>query len=119
MDGRSLLPLLKGKRPEWSSSRAIGTYFAINYPGFIRSCEWVGYRTPQLSVTEHLQLPEPGGDTCVPASEFELYDLADDPFELQNLALPSGRQVKRLGRISRCSGVEGRDPRLRGRPYCE
>ncbi len=119
MDGRSLLPLLEGRRPGWTGSRAIGTYFAVNYDAYVRSCEWVGFRTPELSLTEHLQLPAPGSDLCEPASEYELYDLEQDPFQLENLATPSGRQVKRLQRIARCSGIPRRDPRLRGRPYCE
>ena len=119
MDGRSLVPLLKGRKPGWSGSRAIATSFAINAPAYRRSCEWVGFRTPNVKLTEHLQLPVPGGTTCEPSSEYELYDLGSDPFELENLATPSKRQVKRLDRLSRCSGIRHRDPRKRHRPYCE
>jgi hypothetical protein len=119
MDGRSLLSLLRGRSPDWTRSRAIATSFSLNGPSYRLSCEWVGLRTPRASLTEHLQLPAPGGDACAPASEYERYDLLADPFQLENVADPSARQIERLDRLARCSGIRGRDPRLRGRPYCE
>ena len=55
----------------------------------------------------------------------ELYDLADDPFELENLAgeasaggLVSGL-AGRLDRLRNCAGIAGRDQPVEGQPFCE
>ncbi len=122
MDGRSLVPLLQGRDPSWTADRAIETSFDIGSPTYKRSCRWEGYRTPVESVTEHLLLPEVGGRNCEPASFFETYDLPADPFELANSTAstaPSADVEHRLDRLSRCSGIKGRDKRRHSTPFCE
>ncbi len=118
LDGRSLLPLLRGAEPGWAEQRALMTSFSINAKAFPRSCTWDGFRTPALSLTEHLELPEPGGKLCQPAAEYEVYDLAQDPFQLGSLD-PAAADVERLQLLQRCSGIKGRDKRLKSRPFCE
>ena len=67
VDGRSFLPLLEGEA-EWRSDFLIEHYQAVNIPSYcgVRSREWlyVAYDT----------------------GEEELYDLIEDPYELENLA---------------------------------
>lgn len=118
MDGRSLVPVLRGRRPDWTEGRAILTSFDINAEAYTRSCVWAGLRTPKLSMIEHLSLPDPETDECVPSSEYELYSLERDPLQLQNLGTDA-RLARRLDRLRRCSGIEGRDPKREGVPYCE
>jgi hypothetical protein len=55
----------------------------------------------------------------------ELYNLADDPFELENLAgeaSPGGLEsglARRLNRLRNCAGIAGRDRPVEGQPFCE
>ena len=67
VDGRSLLPLFRSE-PEWRSDFLIEHLQAVNIPSYcgVRSREWlyVAYDT----------------------GEEELYDLMEDPYELENLA---------------------------------
>ena len=63
--------------------------------------------------------PEPGGVLCRPAAEYEVYDLAADPFQLENLQPPPEDEIERLQTLQRCSGIRGRDPELKSRPFCE
>jgi N-acetylglucosamine-6-sulfatase len=118
LDGRSLVPLLRGKEPAWSRDRAILTSFAINSQTYLRSCLWSGLRTPKLSFIRHLQLPDPETNECVAANEYELYNLQQDPLQLENLGADA-RLAERLDRLGRCSGIKGRDPRIPGAPFCE
>lgn len=119
MDGRSLLPLLRGRSPEWTDERAIRTGFAINFGSYGRSCTWDGLRTPETMLVNHVSLPAPGTSKCAPANQYELYDLAADPFELESIAPVPGELRARLDRLRRCAGVRGRDKPLARRPFCE
>ncbi len=120
LDGRSLVPLLKGRSPKWTKSRAINLAFDINRKEHGLSCTWSGYRTPDEMVTLHSSLPNPvDNQTCEPAHEAEAYDLDRDPYELDNAGTLTGAQAKRLGRLDRCSGIKGRDKKLKRVPFCE
>lgn len=119
MDGRSLLPLLRGKGRGWTRSRAIGTSFSINFSAYRRSCRWAGLRTPGTMLVNHLVLPAPDSSDCRRADEYELYDLESDPFQLESAAAVPDELARRLDRLRRCSGIEGRDRPLRRRPFCE
>lgn len=119
MDGRSLISILRGRQPRWSKRRAIRTSFSINFGVYGRSCEWDGLRTPVKSLIEHTSLPGPGSNDCEPVSEFESYDLVADPYQLDGDRPVSRREAKRLSRLTRCSGIEGRDRRLKKTPFCE
>jgi N-acetylglucosamine-6-sulfatase len=119
MDGRSLLPLLRGRDPDWSGRRAIRAGFAINSDAYKRSCEWAGLRTPSRMLVHHVSLPEPGGTTCREADEYEHYELGSDPWQLAgDRPIPPGLE-RRLDRLRRCSGIRGRDDFIAGKPFCE
>lgn len=119
MDGRSLVPLLRGRAPRWVEDRAILTAFSVNADAYKRSCRWDGLRTPERVLVHHLILPEPGGLECRPADEYEYYDLAADPNQLQGDGPVPLRLAARLDRLRRCSGIRGRDPRRAKTPFCE
>lgn len=72
MQGRSLLPLLKGGAADWRKSFLI-EYFAEEQ--FPRTPAWQGVRTPRWKFTHYPDLQ--GMD--------ELYDLQADPYEMKNL----------------------------------
>ena len=115
LDGRSLVPLLRGRRPPWSEDRAIRTSFAVGRGTFF-SCAWDGYWTPTESVALHTSLPESG--QCAPASVWEAYDLTADPFQLE-AAQPTAAQRRRFQKLRACTGIRGRDPALARRTFCE
>jgi arylsulfatase A-like enzyme len=130
LDGRSLLPLLRGRRPPWAHRRGL-----LVQIGSIREC---GVPAPHpggletfydaIRTRRHLYVELRGIDrdtgACDPL-ERELYDLARDPFQLRNraaapaLARARGGLAARLGALRACAGVAGRDPQAPGRPYCE
>jgi N-acetylglucosamine-6-sulfatase len=119
MDGRSLLPLLRGRDPDWSGRRAIRTGFSINTGAYKLSCEWVGLRTPSRMLVRHVSLPEPGGTACREADEYEHYDLGSDPWQLTGDRPIPPNLKRRLDRLRRCSGIRGRDGFVAGKPFCE
>jgi N-acetylglucosamine-6-sulfatase len=74
MDGRSLVPLLRGAAPKWRASFLIEYYSDTVFPRMQR----MGYdavRTKRYKLIRYRELP--GMD--------ELYDLETDPYELENL----------------------------------
>ena len=73
MEGRSLVPLLEGKRTAWRSSFLVEYYSDTVFPRISR----MGYkalRNERWKYIRYLELP--GMD--------ELYDLKNDPYELSN-----------------------------------
>jgi len=72
MQGRSLLPLLKGGAADWRRS-FLTEYFAEEQNP--RTPTWQGVRTPRWKFTHYPELQ--GMD--------ELYDLQADPYEMKNL----------------------------------
>jgi N-acetylglucosamine-6-sulfatase len=123
MDGRSLMPLLRGGAG-WPSGRGV----LIEYDGAsskgTSSCKYSAIRTPDRIYVDHVSAPDPVTGVCQPTEETELYDLSTDPFELQNLAPrddPSTEALQqRLGRLETCAGLPGRDPQPPpDSSYCE
>jgi N-acetylglucosamine-6-sulfatase len=130
MDGRSLLGLIAGRTPRWAPDRPLGLELNMG-PGIDSQavCQYAGVRAFNQVLVHQLQAQDPETGECMPDDEVERYDLDVDPFELHNLcsgASPDGcpsdpvgeRLQALLARISRCSGVRGRDPRPPSGYYC-
>ena len=131
LDGRSLVPLLRGDRPDWSRGRAL--LFQI---GGIRTCGVVpttpglrnfydAVRTKSQVYVELNRVNKETGECDRP--EYELYDLKKDPFQLRNQAVnpankqPSAEQAAmaaRLAALRDCSGIAGRDAPS-AQPFCD
>lgn len=130
LDGRSLVPLLRGRKPPWVKGRAL--LFQI---GQNRTCGQLperglrnfydGVRTKRFVYIEHNRVnPETG---ACDRPEYEMYDLKKDPYELKSVAVnpaiktPSARQAslaRRLSELRNCAGIAGRDPAT-SRPNCD
>ena len=138
MDGRSLVPLLRGEAGNWPTERELVIELErIGTPSDIggRACAYSGLRTPGPTgagtlYVEHTSAVAANG-ACEPVDEAELYDLSPDPFQLDNLAgggdvpvpaVPTPRQgtwPERLDELRHCAGIEGRDPAPESGHYCE
>jgi arylsulfatase A-like enzyme len=117
MDGRSIVGLMEGNDGRWPNHRPIGVHLkkqCVGYEGVYRGKEtyirWYG---------------RVHGDCRTP--EKELYDLRDDPSQLQNRLFgdpteeardDAARLDKLVDRLTKCSGIEGRDPQQAGLPFC-
>jgi N-acetylglucosamine-6-sulfatase len=128
MDGRSLVPLLKGNANKWPRDRALVLELrmtrADNSQG--RSCRYRGILVPGAVYVKHTDVAPVGTRNCRRANEIEYYDLDSDRFQLQNLHRARSdnthqerRLAKRLRRLQNCSGIKGRDPRNKGRAHCQ
>jgi arylsulfatase A-like enzyme len=117
LDGRSLVPLLRGAG-EWPRDRGI----VIEGGDHGENCAYRGLRLADEVLLERVR---PAGKGCAPDGDPELYDLARDPYQLRNLAAGDAGHRRalelraRLDELSRCAGVEGRDKRTDGRPFCK
>jgi N-acetylglucosamine-6-sulfatase len=131
MDGRSVMPLLTG-RGRWPRDRALLTEY--REPGLPRysTCEFAGIRTRDEIYVEHYRVANASTGQCddLDPPDVELYNLASDPFELDNQCFggvkANCRQdeiqadlERRLARLRECAGTRGRDEQVDGRPFCE
>jgi N-acetylglucosamine-6-sulfatase len=126
MDGRSFLGLLQGGT-SWPADRALlielyrGAEARSKRPLGQRCHPLEGLRTPDWTMAIDFQRNDQG--TCVDAGT-ELYDLSDDPYQLENVGSSPGLAGEvdalraRLEKLLGCSGIAGRDPRS-GTGYCE
>jgi arylsulfatase A-like enzyme len=125
MDGRSLVPLLQGHSRRWPRHRALLVELRQPQGRNAGVCAYQGLRLGTLMFTEYTQVTDPSSGACAPANEHELYELAEDPYQLENLAdRPSHaaqrqRLSDRLDQLRDCAGVAGRDRPVNGRPFCE
>ena len=130
MDGRSLLELMRDDTSAWPQDRAIEIEFKEKgVPSELTaSCTFAAIRILSAIYVEHTSIPQAGGQGCEPAAEVEHYDLAADPFQLENLfpaqpGSPAAQQQQaleaRLDELRNCAGIEGRDPQPAGGFYCE
>lgn len=125
MDGRSLLPLIRGRRPDWTRERGIPISFDIAGPRYGLGCVWNGVRTSRRTLVHTSVVPD-SGNNCVPGDELELYDLDRDPFQLENLhregeppSMAELEMARKLSKLRNCAGIRGRDRRTGGRPFCD
>jgi N-acetylglucosamine-6-sulfatase len=131
MDGRSLMPLLRG-HGRWPDNRALLTEY--REPGLPRysTCEFAGIRTRDEIYVEHYRVANGVTGECddLDPPDVELYNLDSDPFELDNLCFAGVKAnclqdevqadlERRLARLRVCAGIRGRDEKVDGRPYCE
>jgi N-acetylglucosamine-6-sulfatase len=127
MDGRSLTGLVQGG--EWPQQRALALELvrAAERPTTVLPCTYAGIRVAGQVYVEYSRVPDAKGD-CVPAFEREHYDLASDPFQLNNLApatpgtpaaAAQAALSERLASLFDCAGVAGRDPLPPSGHYCE
>jgi arylsulfatase A-like enzyme len=116
LDGRSLMPLIDG-RGRFPEQRGIALERS--------SCDFRGVRWDQKV---YVAWSEVGTAGCVPG-EAEMYDLRDDPYQLNDL-LPTAdgsprdelrrKLARKMRRLGTCSGIRGRDPRPpSGFHFCE
>jgi len=83
VQGRSLVPLLKGLRPEWRSSFLIELYSDKVFPRMVQ----MGYKAVRNERWKYIHYLELNGMD-------ELYDLKTDPYELKNLiSEPTARRA--------------------------
>lgn len=130
LDGRSLVGLAAGRSRGWLADRAMP--LELDTGGrpadSLSSCTYHGVRTAGQIYLRHTSVSDATG-TCSPVFEIERYDLMDDPAQLTNLfadpADPAGEAMIEAGlsmrtdELARCAGIEGRDRRVGGRPFCE
>jgi N-acetylglucosamine-6-sulfatase len=127
MDGRSLVPLLRGEERKWPRDRALVVEYNGRHRGF-SSCSYQGLRVAGQVYVEHTLTPNFDTGLCEPALEVEHYDLGSDPFQLDNLypapqlSPQAERQQElatRLAALRGCAGIAGRDASKGGRSHCE
>ena len=131
LDGRSLRPLLNGKRPDWSRGRALLYQLGGNRTcGVIPTERGLNTFYDALRTARHtyVELDRVNKDTGIcDRPEWELYDLEADPSQLRNQAVnplaaaPSALQAglaARLESLRNCAGIAGRDP-VGPQPFCE
>lgn len=116
MDGRSLVPLLRGEEPTEMRNRGILVEKGEN------RCRFLGLRTPHYYYAEKLTRDRRRAGCKV--QELELYDLRRDPYQLESVISQNPRKdvqlSRRLNALTTCSGIRGRDPAPgAGIAYCE
>lgn len=129
LDGRSLLPLAAGEAG-WPADRAILLESRRNtFDG--QTCRYTALRRSEQLYVEHDSVLDPRTNECKVSKRngvVERYDLSADPFELENLHSSSpgseDRRIERelsdrLGALSSCAGIAGRDPRPESGAYCD
>ena len=120
LDGRSLVPLLRGRARAWPADRAVMIEGGLKGD----ACGFRGIRLESEVLLGDVVPGENGG--CERSGPPEYYDLARDPYQLENLAAGAPSTVRqrvdeleaRLDALAACSGIDGRGARAGG-GFCE
>ncbi len=128
LDGRSLVSEAAGA-PEIPADRGIAIEYDGDQPLKGLVCEYQGIRTANAIYVQHRRARARFRDPCARLTgDDELYDLAADPFQLENLfpATPGGSEARteadlrdRSARLADCNGIAGRDPLPPSGHFCE
>ena len=129
MDGRSLLPLLRGKVPSLGRAAPARSRARHRVRKPKARCLQVRGRADTRGACSSGTRGSPREAAAAASKDVqrERYDLRRDPYQLHNLCFggrgcPKDSEQRRLrrllARIRHCSGIRGRDPRAKGRSYC-
>lgn len=127
MDGRSLVPLLEGHDAGFRDRDLLVEFnkLPLSEQGM---CRYAGVRSRAAIYVRYADVVDRRTDDCVPTDQAELYDLARDPFELQNrypagpgspLHATQAELEQRLTELRDCAGIAGRDPKPPSGHYCD
>lgn len=114
IDGRSLLPLLSGEESpnSWPQERTLLLELDQPVKGVqerARPCSYLGVRTSRHTLVQYRTAAERGGP-CRDTNATELYDLKDDPEQLENgagkraYAAKEAKLRERMDRLEKCEG---------------
>jgi N-acetylglucosamine-6-sulfatase len=124
VDGRSLVPLLRGHAETWPKDRPI---LLESREGDFGICEFDAVRTPRYLYAEYSPFLTGSSGDCAPVNGRELYDLRSDPSELENLlaapvASPDARVASDLSNklvgLRECQGSAADWPSSSDIPVC-
>jgi N-acetylglucosamine-6-sulfatase len=130
LDGRSLLPLARGRGRGFDPERPI--LLELDNPGSraapLSTCSYAGVRRGGFVYIEHRETSGPLRPAdCAGPSFSELYDLRRDPHQLENLSTSAGGGLRStleadlartLARLRDCSGSAASERPLADRPRC-
>jgi N-acetylglucosamine-6-sulfatase len=131
MDGRSLVPLAAAGATDWPFDRPLLVELDRRNSGTdltLLPCEYHAVRDDGHLYVEYDSVPNRVTGECEESDAVEHYDLAADPFQVQNLfPAPEGtfeRAIEdelagKLAVLRDCAGIAGRDPAPASGHYCE
>jgi arylsulfatase A-like enzyme len=90
IDGRSLLPLLEGRDVDWTERMYFAQWHRGDYPVPFRK---FAARDNRYKLVYAVETPENADWTSLP---LELYDLQNDPYEMDDIAAENPEIVRRL-----------------------
>jgi N-acetylglucosamine-6-sulfatase len=119
LDGRSLLPLLRGRHSAWPARRPLTVEIGLgnNHGAHAKPCNYTAVRVAGRILIRYTSVA-PTGEPCRTVYQYEYYDLNDDPHQLENIydTATGGdrdwlkRMLDTLERMRDCAGIRGRDP---------
>mgnify|MGYP006290204951 FL=1 len=84
IDGKSLLPLLKNENPDWTVDRSLFFYWSRRFPELYNN---IALQKGNYKLVGHT-------DYNSGISDFELFDISDDPYEQDNI-VSSSKEIAR------------------------
>lgn len=88
IDGKSLLPLLQNENPDWTDNRSLFFYWNRRFPELYNN---IALQKGNYKLVGHT-------DYNSDISDFELFDIGDDPYE-QNNILSSNKEIARALKV--------------------